>query len=62
MEVVKKYHKPTILICAINELDTKPNDKNLIDIYSIVPTITNKKEALEKPTIYLKKLLETIRL
>ncbi len=62
MEILKKYHKPTLLICAINELKKKPKDKNLIDIYSIIPCIANQKEALEKPAICLKKLLKTIKL
>ena len=54
-EILKKYNKPTIIVCAINKSD----DKNL-NIYSIVNEKVSIKDSLNNPVRNYIKLLNNI--
>lgn len=61
-EVLNKFNKKTIIICALNDLKTAYNHSNLQKIYSVVPEIANVELSKSKPIICLRKLLRTIQL
>ena len=56
-EITKRYNKETIIVCAINECDSKTHK-----IYSIVNNITNEENSMKHPRKYYKQLIESIKI
>ena len=56
-EILNRYKKETIIVCAINEC-TDSNYK----IYSIVDNVTNLENSMKHPRKYYKKLIESIKI
>lgn len=56
-EIINRYKKDTIVVCAINECKDKSQK-----IYSIVDDIANKKESMKHPKKCFKKLIESIKI
>lgn len=56
-EIIKRYNKETIIVCAINECNSKTHK-----IYSIVDNITDIENSLKHPRKYYKQLIESIKI
>ena len=56
-EITKRYNKETIIVCAINECDSKTHK-----IYSIVNNITDIDNSMKHPRKYYKQLIESIKI
>ncbi len=61
-EILLRYQKPTIMVCGENKLVNDIEQIHLYKIYSIVPSITEKKLAMKKPLYYYKKLIRNMNL
>lgn len=62
-EIIKQTNKETIIISAINELnlkDIKKDFHNVVDIYSIVPSITTKEKAIKEGLRYFEQLVDNL--